>query len=106
MYTITLNDGTKIEGLTFERNILFSDNAIEAGYFRGKLAPATISNDEGKSDYDDGITGIHAHMEICYVKEMDGKFALALADIPEERYADARRDANIAYIAMMTGIDL
>ncbi len=106
MYTITLNDGSKIEGLTFERNIFFSDNPIDGAKIRGKLAPATISNDEGKSEYDDGITGTHAHMEICYIREMEGKYGLALADIPKEIYADARRDANIAYIAMMTGVEI
>ncbi len=106
MYTITLNDGAKIEGLTFERNIFFSGNPIDGAKIRGKLAPVTISNDEGKSEYDDGITGIHAHMEICYVKEMDGKYALALADIPDDRWEFEKLRANQEYIAMMTGIQL
>lgn len=106
MYTITLNDGSKLEGLTFERNIFFSGNPIDGAYLRGKLAPVTISNDEGKSEYDDGITGTHEHMEICYVKEMDGKYGLALADIPDDRWEFEKLRANQDYIAMMTGIQL
>ena len=106
MYTITLNDGAKIEGLTFERNIFFSGNPIDGAKIRGKLAPVTISNDEGKSEYDDGITGTHSHMEICYIKEMDGKYGLALADIPDDRWEFEKLRANQDYIAMMTGIQL
>lgn len=106
MYTITLNDGAKIEGLTFERNIFFSGNSIDGAKIRGKLAPVTISNDEGKSEYDDGITGTHAHMEVCYIKEIEGKFGLALADIPDDRWEFEKLRANQEYIAMMTGIQL
>lgn len=106
MYTITLNDGAKIEGLTFERNIFFSDSPIDAKIFRGKLNPVTISNDEGKSEYDDGITGTHEHMEVCYVKMMEGKYALALADIPDDRWEFEKLRANQDYIAMMSGIQL
>lgn len=106
MYTITLNDGTKLEGLTFERKIFFSDKPIDASKLKGKLTPVTISNDEGKSAFDDGITGTHAHMEICYVKQMDGKFGLALADIPDDRWEFEKLRANQEYIAMMTGIQL
>ena len=106
MYTITLNDGTKLEGLTFERNIFFSSSMIDSTKLRGKLSPATISNNEGKSEADDGITGTHAHMEVCYNKEMDGKFALALGDIPDDRWEFEKLRANQEYIAMMTGIQL
>lgn len=103
MYTITLNDGSKLEGLTFERNILFSENAIDSADLRGKLAPVTISNDEGKTDYDDGITGTHKHMEICYVKEMDGKYGLALADIPDDRWEFEKLRADVDFALMLGG---
>ena len=103
MYTITLNDGSKIEGLTFERNIFFSSSMIDASKLRGKLAPVTITSDN--EDYT-GITGTHPHMELCYVKQMDGKFALALNDIPDERWEFEKLRANQEYIAMMTGIQL
>ena len=103
MYTITLNDGTKIEGLTFERNIFFSSSELRTDMFSGKLNPVIISSD---SEDETGITGGHAHMELCYVKQMDGKYALALNDIPDERWEFEKLRANQEYIAMMTGIQL
>ena len=103
MYTITLNDGTKISGLTFENNLLMSDAELRSDMFRGKLAPVTITSDD---DNFNEITGIHPHMEVCYIREIEGKFGLALADISDSIWDNSRRDANIAYIAMMTGIDL
>ena len=103
MYTITLNDGTKIEGLTFERNIFFSSSELTPEMFRGKLNPVTITSD---TEDETGITGTHQHMELCYVKLMDGKFALALNDIPNDRWEMEKLRANQEYIAMMTGIQL
>lgn len=103
MYTITLNDGTVISGLTYDRNIFFSENAIDPKNLRGKLNPVTITSTE--TDYT-GITGEHKHMELCYVKEMDGKYAFALADIPDDRWEFEKLRANQEYIAMMSGIQL
>lgn len=103
MITITLNDGTAISGLTFDRNIFFSDSPIDAKIFRGKLNPVTITSTEEDNT---GITGTHAHMEVCYVKIMEGKYALALNDIPDDRWEFEKLRANQDYIAMMTGIQL
>ena len=103
MYTITLNDGTKLEGLTFEGNIFFSDKAIDARTLRGKLNPVTITSD---TEDDTGITGEHAHMELCYCKIIDGRHAFALNDIPNDRWKFEKLRANQEYIAMMTGIQL
>ena len=103
MYTITLNDGTKITGLTFERNIFWNDTELRAEMFKGKLNPVTITSDA--EDYT-GITGTHEHMELCYVKQMEGKYALALNDIPDDRWETEKLRANQEYIAMMTDIQL
>ncbi len=103
MITITLNDGTAISGLTFDRNIFWSESPITAKSLHGKLNPVIITS----TDPDDtGITGEHAHMEVCYVKEMNGKYALALADIPDDRWEMEKLRANQEYIAMMSGIQL
>ena len=103
MYTITLNDGTVISGLTYDRNIFFSENAIDPKNLRGKLNLVTITSTE--TDYT-GITGEHAHMEVCYVKMIDGKYALALNDIPNDKWEFEKLRANQEYIAMMSGIQL
>ena len=103
MYTLTLNDGTKISGLTFENNLLMSDAELRSDMFRGKLAPVTITSDD---DNFNEITGIHPHMEVCYIREIEGKFGLALADIPDERWEFEKLRANQEFIAMMMGITL
>ena len=104
MHTLILKDGTRIEGLDFQRNIFWSDTELKPEMFRGKMNPITITSSEPNDE--DEILGVHAHMEVCYIKEIDGKYALALGDIPDETWDNARRDANIAYIAMMTNIEL
>jgi len=108
MYTITLNDGTKIEGLTLAGNILWSRKELSYEMFRGKLNPVTISGTKDENDEYDwgGVVGEHSHMEVCYIRNVDGKYALALRDIPNEEWNNAKRDANISYIAMMTGVNL
>lgn len=103
MYTITLNDGSKIEGLMFERNIFWSNSELRPEMFRGKLTPVTITSTEPDET---GITGEHKHMELCYAKPMEGKYALALADIPYDRWEFEKLRANQEYIAMMSGIQL
>ena len=108
MYTIKLNDGSSVTGLELEGNIFWSVNEITAGMFRGKLAPVEIVSD-GKDDDDadwGDMAGYHKCMEVCYCRPEAGKYALALAEVPEERYENERRDANIEYIAMMTGVEL
>ena len=103
MYTITLNDGSKLEGLTFERNIFFSSSMIDGSKLRGKLSPVTISNNEGKSEFEDGISGTHAHMEIAYIKEIDGKYGLALGDIPDSIWEMEKLRADVDFALLLGG---
>ena len=106
MITITLNNGTKIEGLKLSGNVIYSETPLTLTQFRGKLNPVTIT---GSAEDEDtcGVIGVHNAMEVCYIKKTpDGKYALALADIDPKVLADERRDALIEYIAMMTGVEL
>ena len=108
MYSMTLNDGTKIDGLSLKNNTLRRTEAMTAEMFRGKLCPVTIegvkSDDEDNDDF--GLVGTHDCMEVCYIKKIDDEYALALADIDPESLADERRDSQIAYLAMMIGVEL
>lgn len=108
MYTITLNDGTKIDGLTLKNNCLVSSKPVTVAQLAGKLNPVTIAGTKGDSDDDDysGLVGSHAHMEVAYIKERDGTYHIALADIPDDLWDMAELKANVAYIAMMSGITL
>lgn len=109
MYTITLNDGTKIDGLRLERNILWRKQEMTAAMFRGKLAPVTITaGKDDKPEEEDffGLVGTHDCMTVAYIRQENGEYGLALGTVDPETLADERRDANIAYIAMMTGVEL
>lgn len=108
MYTIKLNDGTTIDGLTLERNIFWRTEEITPAMLRGKLSPVTITrgaDDDASEDWA-GMNGYHEHMRLCYCRPENGKYAIALSDIPDDEFRNAVRDANIEYIAMMTGVDL
>ena len=108
MYTITLNDGSKIEKLKMRLNSLWSDTELTEAMFRGKLAPVTITGtkDDGEDEDYGRLAGTHDHMDIAFIRHFDEGYQLALYDIPEEKFRDAKRDADIAYLAMMLDIDL
>lgn len=111
MYTITLSDGTLIEGLQLRDNILWSVKELTRDMFAGKLNGVKITQSvaDGEDDYDyDGLTGEHAHMDVVYIRHyaVEGRYALALRDVPEREYLDAKRDGDIEYLAMMMGVEL
>ena len=108
MYTMTLNDGTKIEGLILSRNILWSNSPVTKDMLKGKLSPVSITGTKDNADDDDwgGVIGEHEHMEICYVKKVDGKYAIALADTPHNEYQLEKNKADIAFLAMMADVEL
>ena len=108
MYTIRLNDGNVIGNLKLVNNTLRRAEEMTAAMFRGKLSPVTISGVSGSDESEDwgGLAGEHECMSVCYVKKIGDDYALALADVDPVKLENERRDANIEYIAMMTGVEL
>ena len=108
MYEMTLNDGTKISGLKLVNNTLRRTEALTAEMFRGKLSPVTITGTSAEGEDEDWgeVSGTHDCMEVCYIKQIDGQYALALADVDPVRLERERTEAKIEYIAMMTGVEL
>lgn len=53
MYTITLNNGTKLENLTLNGNNFISDKIIEDAVFDGNLGRVEISDGEKTTVYED-----------------------------------------------------
>lgn len=53
MYTITLNNGTKLENLTLNGNNFISDKIIEDATFDGNLKRVEISDGEKTTVYED-----------------------------------------------------
>lgn len=52
MYTITLNNGTKLENLTLNGNNFISDKIIEDAVFDGNLKHVEISDGENTTVYE------------------------------------------------------
>ncbi len=107
MYTITLNDGTKIDGLTLKNNCLVSSKPVTVAQLAGKLNPVTIAGTKGDSDDDDysGLVGSHAHMEVAYIKERDGTYHISLADIPDDLWEKRKLRADVDFALMLGGAD-
>lgn len=53
MYTITLNDGTKLENLELNGNNFIAPGIIEDSVFEGNLDTVTITNGETTDTYSD-----------------------------------------------------
>ena len=74
--------------------------------FEGKLGHVVISGD-AEADTE-GLIGEHEHMELirCAYDAGLGGYAFVLRDIPSGELELAQMKANIAYTAMMSGVDL
>jgi len=53
MYTITLNDGTKLENLELNGNNYISDSVIDASIFEENLESVSISDGEKTENFSD-----------------------------------------------------
>ena len=87
-------------------NNFVSKKPITKGTFAGKLGHVIIS---GNSEEDtEGLIGEHDHMELirCQYDAGLGGYAFVLRDIPSGDLELAQMKANIAYTAMMSGVDL
>ncbi len=111
VYSITLSDGTKLEGLSVNGSMFCSEVELKASDFRGKLGHVEIagpSAGEGSS-----LVGKHGamvldqleHYELAKHGVPDGWY-FALRDIPASEMEALQNRSDIDYIAMMTGVTL
>ena len=105
MYTIQLQDGTKLEGLSVNGSYFASDNEIDRAIFDRNLNHVVISCDEADDDFG-GICGVHEHMRLAHMMRLEGKYLFFLADIPQNEIELEQIKANIEYLAMMADIEL
>ena len=111
-FTITLSDGTKLEGLSLNGNNFISATALSASDFAGKLSPVKIQvmlgEEESLSDgesYDQSLIGDHAHMKLVQCVEYENAWWFVLADITKQELREKTIDARLDYIEMMEGIE-
>ena len=97
-YTITLSDGTRIENLEMNGNNFVSDVKLSHELFKDKLYSVKISDGEKEE--------LHSNMELIQLIEFDNKYLFIIQDIPKEKLDRLKLEADIAYLAMMTGVKL
>lgn len=99
IYKVVLSDGTEIGNLKLNGNNFISAEPIDGSVFVGNCSPVKISN--GASEE------IHDYMELVQVIEQNpGEYWFVLRDISEEEIARTKMQADIEYVAMMSGIEL
>ena len=105
MYTITLSNGTRIEGFTLKNNCLVRKEEITPAMLNGKLSPVTITGTKSDSDNEDwgNLIGTHEHMQVCYIKQTDEGYALALSDIDNETWERDKLRADVDFALMLGG---
>lgn len=97
-WTITLADGTILEGLTLNGNNYISSTSITESVFDGNLSKVTISDGEHEE--------IHEDMALVQINKVGTSYWFILRDLTVREIAETRIHADIEYIAMMTNIDL
>lgn len=103
-FKITLSDGTVLDKLGLNGNNFVSDTEVTPATFQGKLSTVTI---EGPQEEDSAnLVGTHTNMQFVQVMPIDGKFYFILRDLSPREIRETKIDGDLAYIAMMTDVDL
>lgn len=97
-WTITLADGTALEGLSLNGNNYISSKKITEDVFADNLGTVTISDGEHEE--------VHENMALAQITKVGTSYWFILRDLTAQEIADLKTRANIEYIAMMANIDL
>lgn len=98
-YSITLADGTVLSNLRLNGNTFISEESVDPAVFEGNCSPVVIGNGETEETYP-------AMEYVVTAQPVPGEFWFSLRVVTEQELRDMRRDANIEYLAMMTGNEL
>lgn len=99
IYKIILGDGTEISNLRLNGNNFISTEKIEESVFVDNCSPVTISDGAAET--------VHPNMELVQiVEQFPGEYWFVLRDISEEEFARTKMQSDIAYIAMMSNVEL
>lgn len=100
MYTITLNDGTKLENLELNGNNYIAEGAIEDSVFEGNLDTVVISDGE--------VTETYTDMMLMSNIVREGKSWFVLGEKTQQQKKDEARDKQMkeleaAMTVLLTG---
>lgn len=108
MFKITFGDGTVLSNLGVNGSYFYTTQALPENFFDGKLRDVTIARDGG----DDTDTqppaslGEHDIMKLETRHSSGGLNYFMLRDYTREELNAAKTAGEIAYIAMMSDIEL
>lgn len=97
-YSIKLANGTRINGLKKNGDNFVSTIKIDPDIFDSNCAPVVINDGE--------VDEMHNAMELVQVTEMGSEWWFVLIDVSEGELTNMKMASDIAYLAMMTGVDL
>lgn len=97
LYTIILNDGTKISNLKMNGNNFISHSPINPKIFEYNMSTITIQTDEKKETYN--------NMKIIHFAKINDEYWFAVGQISETEQALLAMQSEIDYIKMMTDLE-
>lgn len=98
VYTITLENGTKIENLRLNGNNFISQEQIDPEIFDGNLGKVVINYGENNE--------VHENMGLVQVTQMGEEYWFVLRDIPASEIANAKLRSDLDYLVMMTAVEI
>ncbi len=97
-YTITLNDGTKIENLRLNGNNFISAAPVTKNMFDGNCSEVTISDGETETTY--------KNLDLVQITAIGGEYWFVLRSLTNDELFRIKMQSDIEYIAMMADVEL
>ena len=97
-WTVTLDDGTAIGGLTLSGNIIISDTELTPEMFDGKLSKITATDGDSTLEWNNA--------ELVQITHPDSRWWFVLRELSPEELFRATTKAKLDYLALVTDTDL
>lgn len=97
-WTVTLDDGTTIGGLTLSGNNFISDTELTPEMFDGKLSKATATDGENNLEWNNA--------ELVQITHPDDRWWFVLRELSPEELFRTTTKAKLDYLALVTDTDL
>lgn len=97
-WTVTLDDGTAIGGLTLSGNNFISDTELTPEMFDGKLSKITATDGDSTLEWNNA--------ELVQITHPDSRWWFVLREFSPEELFRATTKAKLDYLALVTDTDL
>lgn len=97
-WTVTLDDGTAIGGLTLSGNNFISDTELTPEMFDGKLSKITATDGNNTFEWNNA--------ELVQITHPDSRWWFVLRELSPEELFRATTKAKLDYLALVTDTDL